>query len=95
MSDLEESESNVGSLINDVHPLLARDKFARSVNYAKVFLQPARLATRMLATPQAPHHFLALLTKSKHVSSFRGTAKDLRHRFWSDKDTGKLEDLDR
>lgn len=94
MSDPKGSESNSG-LKNSVHPLLARDKFAKSVNYAKVFLQPARLATRMLATPQAQHYFLALITKSKHVSSLRGTAKDLRHRFWSDKDIGKLEDLDR
>lgn len=88
-------ESNVGTLTNTVHPLLARDKFAKSVNYAKVLLQPARLATRMLATPQAEHYFLALITNSKHVSAYRGTAKDLRHRFWSDKDIGKLEDLDR
>lgn len=95
MSDLKDPESNIGSLTNSVHPLLARDKFAKSVNYAKVFLQPARLASRMLATPQAQHYFLALITKSKHVSSLRGTAKDLRHRFWSDKDIDKLEDLDR
>ncbi|GAB7326173.1 hypothetical protein MBLNU13_g10175t3 [Cladosporium sp. NU13] len=85
----------MGSLSNSVHPLLARDKFVKSVNYAKVFLQPARLATHMLATPQAQHYFLALITKSKHVSALRGTAKDLRHRFWSNKDIGKLEDLDR
>lgn len=91
----EQLKSDMGSLANSVHPLLARDKFAKSVNYAKVFLQPARLATRMLATPQAEHYFLALITKSKHVSSLRGAAKDLRHRFWSDKDIGKLEDLDR
>jgi hypothetical protein len=94
MSDPKNSESKFG-LKNSVHPLLARDKFANSVNYAKVFLQPARLATRMLATPQAEHYFLALITKSKHVSTYRGTAKDLRHRFWSDKDIDKLEDLDR
>jgi hypothetical protein len=94
MGDPKGSKSNFG-LKNSVHPLLARDKFAKSVNYAKVFLQPARLATRMLATPQAQHYFLALITKSKHVSSLRGTAKEIRHRFWSDKDIGKLEDLDR
>lgn len=95
MGSSDHPESNIGSLTNSVHPLLARDKFAKSVNYAKVFLQPARLATRMLATPQAEHYFLALLTNSKHVSAYRGTAKDLRHRFWSGKDIGKLEDLDR
>lgn len=95
MGSSDHPESNVGSLTNSVHPLLARDKFAKSVNYVKVFLQPARLATRMLATPQAEHYFLALITNSKHVSTYRGTAKDLRHRFWSDKDIGKLEDLDR
>lgn len=95
MRSSERLKSDVGPLANSVHPLLARDKFAKSINYAKVFLQPARLATRMLATPQAEHYFLALITKSKHVSSLRGTAKNLRHRFWSDKDIGKLEDLDR
>jgi len=88
-------EPNVASLENTIHPLLARDKFAKSVNYAKVFLQPARLATRMMATPQAEHYFLALITKSKHISALRGTARDQRHRFRSDKDIGKLEDLDR
>jgi hypothetical protein len=95
MKPTENPGSNMGSLTNNVHPLLARDKFAKSVNYAKVFLQPARLATRMLATPQAEHYFLALITKSKHVSSLRGAAKDRRNRFWSDKDIGKLEELDR
>lgn len=95
MVDLKAPESIAGSLKNSVHPLLARDKFAKSVNYTKVFLQPARPATRMLATPQAEHYFLALITKSKHVSTLRGSAKDLRHRFWSDKDIGKLKDLAR
>lgn len=86
---------NIGTLTNTVHPLLARDKFAKSINYAKVFLQPARLATRLLATPQAEHYFLGLIPNSKYLSAYRGNAKDLRHRFWSDKDIGKLEDLDR
>jgi hypothetical protein len=94
MSSLETSRPNIESLNNTVHPLLARDKFAKSVNYAKVFLQPARLATRMLATPQAEHYFLALTTQSKHVSACRGAAKDLRHRYRSDKDIGELDDLD-
>jgi len=85
----------MGLLNNSVHPLLARDKFAKNVNYTKVFLQPARLATRMLATPQAEHYFLALITKSKHVSALQDAAKDIRHRFKSDKNIGELEDLDR
>lgn len=75
MRSSEQSRLNMESLANIVHPLLARDKFAKSVNYAKVFLQPARLASRMMATPQAQHYFLTLITKSKHVSSLRGTAK--------------------
>ena len=95
MRSSEQSRLNMESLANIVHPLLARDKFAKSVNYAKVFLQPARLASRMLTTPQAQHYFLALITKSKHVSSLRGAAKEVRRRVWSDKDIGKLEDLDR
>jgi hypothetical protein len=85
----------MASLENAVHPLLTRDKFAKHVNYAKVFLQPARLATRMLATPQAEHYFLALITNSKHRSRLRGPAKDLRHRYWSDKKIGELSSLDR
>jgi hypothetical protein len=87
--------SNMASLENAVHPLLTRDKFAKHVNYAKVFLQPARLVTRMLATPQAEHYFLALITNSKHRSRLRGAAKDLRHRYWSDKKIGELSSLDR
>jgi hypothetical protein len=85
----------MASLENTVHPLLTRDKFAKHVNYAKVFLQPARLVTRMLATPQAEHYFLALITKSKHRSTLRGAAKDRRHRYWSDKNIGELNSLDR
>jgi hypothetical protein len=49
----------------------------------------------MLAAPQAQHYFLALITKSKHVSALRGTAKDRRHRFWADKYIGEWEDLGR
>jgi hypothetical protein len=85
----------MASLENTVHPLLTRDKFAKHVNYAKVFLQPARLVTRMLATPQAEHYFLALITKSKHRSTLRGAAKDRRHRYWADKNIGELNSLDR
>jgi hypothetical protein len=85
----------MSSLENAVHPLLTRDKFAKHVNYAKVFLQPAKLVTRMLATPQAEHYFLALITNSKHRSRLHGPAKDLRHRYWSDKKIGELSSLDR
>lgn len=49
----------------------------------------------MLATPQAEHYFLALVTKSKHVSAFRGAARHLRYRYWADKRIGELDDLDR
>jgi hypothetical protein len=85
----------MASLENTVHPLLTRDKFAKHVNYAKVFLQPARLVTRMLATPQAEHYLLALITNSKLRSRLRGGAKELRHRYWSDKKIGELNSLDR
>ena len=95
MSCSGKPRSNTGSLSNSIHPLLTRDKFAKHVNYDKVFLQPARLATLLLATPQAEHYFLALITKSKHVSALRGAAKHFRHRFWSDKEIDKLEALDR
>lgn len=83
------------SLTNDIHPLLAREKFPEYIKYDEVFSQPARLATRMLSHENAQHYFFTLITQSKHVSTLPLMAKFERHRIYPPKGVKELTDDDR
>lgn len=61
------------TLRNAVHPVFAKERFPDDVDYDTVFLQPARLASRLLETPQAVHYFLAIMTSAPNRSVFEGT----------------------
>lgn len=40
------------------HPMVSREKFPDDVEYDTVFLQPARLVSHLLQTPQAVHYLV-------------------------------------
>lgn len=85
----------VASLTNDVLTLLARYKFPSYIKYEEVFLQPARLASHMLSTPQAQHYLFTLLDQNKHLSEVHDDEKLRPHRIHAPKSINDLTDADR
>ena len=59
------------ALTNTVNPLVSREKFPDDVDYEAVFLQPARLVSHLLRTPQATHNFLAMIQTAPHRSELQ------------------------
>lgn len=66
--------------------MVRKEKFSEDVEYDAVFLQPARLASHLLVTPQAVHYFLAIIRSAprRSVVGFpesmeKHTYHELRH----------------
>ena len=56
------------TLTNTIHPSVSKEKFTDDVDYDAVFLQPARLASNLLRSPQAVHYFMAMIDSAPHLS---------------------------
>lgn len=69
------------ALGNPVHPMVAKEKFPDDVDYDTVFLQPARLASQLLQTPQAVHYFLAIMQSAPRRSEKGPEGSKMQHTY--------------
>ena len=69
------------ALGNPVHPMVAKEKFPDDVDYDTVFLQPARLASQLLQTPQAVHYFLAIMQAAPRRSEKGSKGSKMQHTY--------------
>ena len=70
----------LANLTNPVHPAFSKEKFPKYVEYDEVLLQPARLASLLIQTPQDVHYFLAIIHDADHPSEFENTLGDKSRR---------------
>lgn len=80
------------ALVNtEIHPMVSEDKFPAHIDYYEVFYEPVKLVSRLLNTPQAIQYFLAIITKSDHISDLPDIAKHVQQRYQAQKDIRELD----